>query len=273
VAQFIDTPVKRYSSGMYLRLAFAVAAHLEPEILVVDEVLAVGDAAFQKKCLGKIDEVSRRQSRTVIFVSHNMNAIRSLCSRVLYLNGGAIACEGQTVRVVQEYLQDPVAANGVWRRKTAPLQAQRAVIEQISVCNQDEIASSQFSANESIFVRLDIRCFAKSASTQVAVRITNCEGVPIFTTTNSDNRYSLEPMSQGLHSFRFRIPEVFLCAGRYFLIASVCIPRVESFDEVVDEVTFDITEDVNHATRFHDDRKGVVTPLLHWDHVYDARDQ
>src|SRR5213075_359227 len=91
VERFLDTPVKRYSSGMYVRLAFAVAAHLEPEILVVDEVLAVGDTEFQKKCLGKMDEVSRREGRTVLFVSHNMGAIADLADRAVLLEHGSIA--------------------------------------------------------------------------------------------------------------------------------------------------------------------------------------
>src|SRR5438045_4460620 len=88
--RFLDTPVKRYSSGMYVRLAFAVAAHLEPEILIVDEVLSVGDAEFQKKCLGKMDEVSRREGRTVLFVSHNLQAVRRLCSSTILLTAGRV---------------------------------------------------------------------------------------------------------------------------------------------------------------------------------------
>jgi lipopolysaccharide transport system ATP-binding protein len=108
VEQFIDTPVKRYSSGMYVRLAFAVAAHLEPEILIVDEVLAVGDAAFQKKCLGKMREVSGGQGRTVIFVSHNMGAVRSLCSRVCSLRSGRVHALGETGPIVEEYLKSSV---------------------------------------------------------------------------------------------------------------------------------------------------------------------
>ena len=96
IEKFLDTPVKRYSSGMYVRLAFAVAAHLEPEILIVDEVLAVGDAEFQKKCLGKMDEVSRRDGRTVLFVSHNMGVVTSLCPRVIWLDRGSVQAEGDT---------------------------------------------------------------------------------------------------------------------------------------------------------------------------------
>ena len=104
IEQFLDTPVKRYSSGMYVRLAFAVAAHLEPEILMVDEVLAVGDAEFQKKCLGKMGDVAKT-GRTVLFVSHNMTAIKSLCSKALLLKSGMIEKEGFTSEVVDEYLE------------------------------------------------------------------------------------------------------------------------------------------------------------------------
>jgi lipopolysaccharide transport system ATP-binding protein len=108
VEKFLDTPVKRYSSGMYVRLAFAVAAHLEPEILIVDEVLAVGDAEFQKKCLGKMDEVSRRDGRTVLFVSHNVGAITTLCPRAIWLDQGLVRRQGVTLAVINEYLNQGV---------------------------------------------------------------------------------------------------------------------------------------------------------------------
>ncbi|MBU5636463.1 ABC transporter ATP-binding protein [Geomonas sp. Red69] len=108
VERFLDTPVKRYSSGMYVRLAFAVAAHLEPEILVVDEVLAVGDAAFQKKCLGKMQDVGR-EGRTVLFVSHNMRAIRQLCDRAILLSGGELIADGAAPQVIERYLRDTSA--------------------------------------------------------------------------------------------------------------------------------------------------------------------
>ena len=107
VEKFLDTPVKRYSSGMYVRLAFAVAAHLEPEILIVDEVLAVGDVEFQKKCLGKMDEVSRREGRTVLFVTHNMGALASLCQTAMLLKNGRIAEAGPTGRTIQSYISVP----------------------------------------------------------------------------------------------------------------------------------------------------------------------
>src|SRR5262249_6727629 len=106
VERFLDTPVKRYSSGMYVRLAFAVAAHLEPEILIVDEVLAVGDAEFQRKCFGKMHEVSTKEGRTVLFVSHNMAAVESMCSSAMLLVAGHSAAQGSAAKVVGEYLSD-----------------------------------------------------------------------------------------------------------------------------------------------------------------------
>ena len=104
VERFLDTPVKRYSSGMYVRLAFAVAAHLEPEILIVDEVLAVGDIEFQKKCLGKMDDVAKREGRTVLFVSHNMAAIHQLCTRAVFLRNGQVVEDGPAPVVIDHYL-------------------------------------------------------------------------------------------------------------------------------------------------------------------------
>ncbi len=123
VGKFLDTPVKRYSSGMYVRLAFAVAAHLEPEILIVDEVLSVGDAVFQKKCLGKISDISTREGRTVLFVSHNMLAVKNMCQRVLWMEDGKLKQDGAPAEVVSNYLQANTASlqEQIWEDKaTAP---------------------------------------------------------------------------------------------------------------------------------------------------------
>jgi lipopolysaccharide transport system ATP-binding protein len=118
VEKFLDTPVKHYSSGMYMRLAFAVAAHLEPEILIVDEVLAVGDAAFQKKCLGKMQDISRREGRTVLFVSHNMSAISELTRQCIYLVQGKIKAKGSTPAIIQEYLSFAASRGGIFQSQS-----------------------------------------------------------------------------------------------------------------------------------------------------------
>jgi lipopolysaccharide transport system ATP-binding protein len=115
IERFIDTPVKRYSSGMYVRLAFAVAAHLEPEILIVDEVLAVGDSSFQKKCTGKIQSIASEHRRTVIFVSHNMQAMEHLCSRILHLDQGTVAGFGPSAAMIADYLARMAAERGAVR--------------------------------------------------------------------------------------------------------------------------------------------------------------
>lgn len=116
VAKFLDTPVKRYSSGMYVRLAFSVAAHLEPEILIVDEVLAVGDSEFQKKCLGKLQNVTNQDGRTVIFVSHDMNAVSRLCSRAIVLEAGEISYIGETTNAVNHYKSNTLTPQTHWSR-------------------------------------------------------------------------------------------------------------------------------------------------------------
>ena len=143
VEKFIDTPVKHYSSGMYMRLAFAVAAHLEPEILVVDEVLAVGDAEFQKKCLGKMSEVARR-GRTVLFVSHNMAAVKVLCTRCICLVGGQIAGEGAPDPVIRAYLArhaDPVSARRDLRGHPGRTTSTRPVMTGVALFNEQRLPS------------------------------------------------------------------------------------------------------------------------------------
>jgi ABC-type polysaccharide/polyol phosphate transport system ATPase subunit len=267
VEKFLDTPVKRYSSGMYVRLAFGVAAHLEPEILLVDEVLSVGDTEFQKKCLGKMSDVAEG-GRTVVFVSHNMTAIRQLCSHAILLKGGTIEYEGELSGAVQRYLADAEGTKGIWQRKNVT--QGRAVIEQIVVRSHDGAVTDQFFANDSVRVEVKVKCIEKIPSAQVAVRITNSEGIPIFTTTNTDGLDALVPIQPGQHLFSFRIPGSFLSIGRYYLVVSICMPRIEIIDVVTDEIVFNIETAINHATRFHDDRRGVVTPLIAWEHTHDS---
>ena len=141
IERFLDTPVKRYSSGMYVRLAFAVAAHLEPEILVVDEVLAVGDAEFQNKCLGKMDEVAREDGRTVLFVSHNMGTLTSVCASAILLEGGRIREIGAAGKIVESYLN----SSDDRERVEFPADGNRACITAVSVDTQ-ELRSGNFAA-------------------------------------------------------------------------------------------------------------------------------
>lgn len=149
--KFLDTPVKRYSSGMYVRLAFAVAAHLEPEILVVDEVLAVGDAQFQKKCLGKMEDLSSREGRTVLFVSHNMSAIELLCDKAVWLSGGKVARAGATAPVVTEYLRQTTQAS---RDRLASGAASN--IKSVRAMAGDGYQTETFAAGEDIVFEIEL---------------------------------------------------------------------------------------------------------------------
>ena len=155
--RYIDTPVKRYSSGMMVRLGFAVAAHLEPEILVVDEVLAVGDAEFQKKALGKMQDVSRDEGRTILFVSHNMATVKSLCSRSILLTNGSITIIGDTYNVVSLYLKDNIANNECsidLTNSITRLPKMKSVLNKVELKNKDNNLINNFSQDDEIFLQL-----------------------------------------------------------------------------------------------------------------------
>ena len=156
VEKFLDTPVKYYSSGMYVRLAFSVAAHMEPDVLVIDEVLAVGDAEFQKKCLGKMDEITREEGRTILFVSHNIGAIQSLCKRCLLLKNGEIVKSGATKEVIEFYMQDKFSnnKNPVYREHKA--YGDIPYIESVRMFDRNNELRNNFAANEVMKVELMI---------------------------------------------------------------------------------------------------------------------
>ena len=154
VGKYIDTPVKRYSSGMYVRLAFAVAAHLEPEILIVDEVLAVGDAEFQKKCLGKMKDVSG-EGRTVLFVSHNMGAVRGLCSKAIFLKNGKLELEGQVDTVIAQYLTNPTGKFKIGQEG----KEEKLIIQEVNLINSKGENTQNFKTGESLTV--EIKYFAR----------------------------------------------------------------------------------------------------------------
>ena len=217
VEKFIDTPVKHYSSGMYVRLAFAVAAHLEPEILVVDEVLAVGDAEFQKKCIGKMDEVSRRHGRTVLFVSHNMEAALKLCSRAILLESGCVRATGDVKTVVATYGDIHSSSPRVIDFSTYPRSADflgKSRLARVSPSDAESSWSIPFGQPLAIDLSLD----AQSSVTRVAVAIAifSARGFQLtFWTTKSSNVEL--PVRPGINTFRITFQHLKLLPGRYHL--------------------------------------------------------
>jgi lipopolysaccharide transport system ATP-binding protein len=183
VKKFIDTPVKRYSSGMRVRLAFSVAAHLEPEILLIDEVLSVGDAAFQKKSLGKMEEVSQ-QGRTVLFVSHNMGAVRSLCSRTVLLEEGRLVMDGSPDEVIESYLQNSeVSSEGRlrWSEKEAP-QSQEVSLLGIDVLSEEEEVKTTFMIDQGIRIRVHYQVKQPIRNLRLYLRLRTILGETVFAT-------------------------------------------------------------------------------------------
>ncbi|HEX5760499.1 MAG TPA: ABC transporter ATP-binding protein [Thermoanaerobaculia bacterium] len=219
VATFIDTPVKHYSSGMYLRLAFAVAAHLEPEILLVDEVLAVGDAAFQKRCLGKMGDVTR-EGRTVLFVSHNLNAVQRLCPRCLLLEGGELTASGPTAHVVARYLTNhaAAAAPGEWidLSRVARVGTGEVRLEAMQYTSRNPAAAFQPYPDGPLDFLLSIAARRPSALGSLALTLYDRNGSKLVNVDTLALGKSLE-LREGTTRVRLEIEELHLNPGAYSL--------------------------------------------------------
>ena len=197
IEKFLDTQVKRYSSGMYVRLAFAVAAHLEPEILIIDEVLAVGDAEFQRKCLGKMSEVTRKDGRTILFVSHNMAAVRALCSKCLLLDKGRVIAFGQSDAVIEQYLTNDATTDTLVRPLIRPPGAP-IWMTSARIC-ADGTPTSAIPLGADITVEIQFAADPPIAEPKIGVVFSGADGIRVVGT---NNRYQpsgafSEPCSQG----------------------------------------------------------------------------
>ncbi len=264
VDRFLDTPVKRYSSGMYVRLAFAVAAHLDPDILLVDEVLAVGDAAFQEKCLGRIQKVSQGEGRTVLFVSHNMGAVARLCDRAIWLDAGSLCADGPAQDVVKRYLALNLAPTGIWKR---PANADdSAPVRILSVSAQDSRGAtrSTFSGGEAVRLEMVYEVSRPVERCQLCARIVNGQALAVFTTGDSDAQGVPGVTRQpGRYRSGFSIPEGFLPPGPYSVHVCAHQPFIRVLDVHRQTARFEVTN-VDALASF-DDRAGAVTPLISWD--------
>ena len=217
VDEFIDTPVKRYSSGMYVRLAFAVAAHLEPEILIVDEVLAVGDVAFQKKCLGKMGDMSKG-GRTVLFVSHNMSAVLNLCPRAILLEAGHITVDGQSKRVVSNYLVgggDMIERERKWSDLSSAPGDDTVHLRAIRIVDQNGDVSGSVDVNKDYFVELDY-VVLQELHMSVGFQIVADNGTVVFRSTDWDvDEKKNSIRNSGSYRGRCHIPRELLNEGKY----------------------------------------------------------
>jgi lipopolysaccharide transport system ATP-binding protein len=264
VERFIDTPVKRYSSGMYVRLAFAVAAHLDPEILLVDEVLAVGDAGFQKKCLGKMGEVAHA-GRTVLFVSHNMGAITRLCGRALLLDGGQMEMHDKTEAVVSHYLLSDISRDGerIWKDGLANPGVVEFRFKAARILNADGYVTSSLDVRMPFRVEMEYEIVEPVRSCQLAINFMTSDGLIVFQSFDSDKN-DVEPLRKpGIYTSTCHVPGNLLNTGQYVLTiyADLWNERVLAMCE--NALRFDIqnTEIVGpYPVRY-----GYVRPVLEWE--------
>ena len=259
IGNFLDTPVKRYSSGMYMRLAFAVAAHLETDILFVDEVLAVGDVAFQKKCLGKIGSAARA-GRTVIFVSHNMVAVEGLCSSAIWIQSGRVAERGQTQKVIGAYL-DAVSENVQerdWSNAAAAPKSERVILSRIRV--RPESADEAVTVRTPLVVEVDYETLVPGLRLNVAISVHNESGVLAFASGNEAEA----SMPAGTYRTTGRIPGDLLNDGRHFI--SVMLIRDDANVEIsIDHaLVFQVDDNLHMRGAWYGHWPGVVRPHLSW---------
>ena len=237
IDKFIDTPVKRYSSGMYVRLAFAVAAYLEPEILLVDEVLAVGDIEFQKKCLGKMRSVTG-EGRTILFVSHNMAAIRSLCPRTFLLENGELVSDTDTECAVAKYLDKNIAEGAIVSSKEFEANVEGVInrnnpsirLKEIALVDQQDLLRNVFHSDESFRVSVTYECLTIVHDLRVVVQIVDGENQPILTTQSTDDSsdgkrfYRREP---GVYKSLCIIPPNTFGEKRFYVTVQLLYPKVD----------------------------------------------
>lgn len=266
---FIDTPVKRYSSGMYVRLAFAVAAHLEPEILLVDEVLAVGDLEFQRKCLGKMEDVSR-SGRTILFVSHNMSAVNRLCERAVLFDGGRITKIGDVHEVTTAY-QTVTGIQGGERKWDEAVNApgsQEVRLLHASVCGSQGVASQTISVHDDVELILTYRTLLPDVSFRCGVSI-RMDGMTAFATIEPTDVNHHKP---GIYNAIVRVPAHFLNEGEYtvsiWMFPSVGTKQIKyGYVKESDAIRFQVFDPLTGESARGDYIKelpGLVRPRLEW---------
>jgi lipopolysaccharide transport system ATP-binding protein len=266
VARHIDTPVKWYSSGMYVRLAFAVAAHLEPEILVVDEVLAVGDAEFQKRCIGRMSQIAR-EGRTVLFVSHNMQAVTRLCDRAILLDEGRMIAEGGVDEVVATYLSSVDSADAGRRRWENPLERPgNESLRLIEIRTTDDRGepSTSFFTSKPIYVTMEIDLEEVSPSLNVAFDLVTPDGVPVLHSSFLDGEQT-PALERGRNTLRCEVPPGLLNSGRYMVNLRISLQGSRWIVNQDSVLQFDAI--ANHGESLFTaatQRVGVVAPILEW---------
>nr|NIM96084.1 ATP-binding cassette domain-containing protein [Anaerolineales bacterium] len=264
VERFIDTPVKRYSSGMYLRLAFAVAAHLEPEVLVVDEVLAVGDAEFQRKCLGKMSEVAY-EGRTVIFVSHNMSAIARLTEDTIVLDQGHVVCSAPTLEAIDFYMTSEMAQAGERRWEDGVIDKEPTPFHPraLRILDHHGRVTNQVMSAEKFIVEFEYELDEDITGLRTGIYLSTSRGEPVFTSFDTDDPVDFEQhavRSAGSHVSRCHFPANLLNEGRFVLGVNASSFRIRSYFTDEHALTFNVDGTGAPGSHWPEHRRGPMRP-------------
>ena len=275
VEKFLDTPVKRFSSGMQVRLAFSVAAHLDPEILLIDEVLAVGDAQFQRKCLGKMKDISGG-GRTILFVSHNMAAIRSLCSRTILLENGRLLLDTETETAVSYYLEQNlksgtmISGNELESKVEGNInrKAPTVRLREIALLNGEDQLCNSFNSSEPIKIAVTYECLAEISDLEIVVQVVDEENQPILLSQNTDDIREVSSVEKRIgvyKSFCVIAPDTF-GQRRFYISVHLINPRTEHL--IVSKVLmFDVAFDGYNLNR-GEGGIAFIRPQLRWETEY-----
>ncbi len=271
IEDFIDTPVKRYSSGMYVRLAFAVAAHLEPEILLVDEVLAVGDAAFQKKCLGKMGDVAK-EGRTVLFVSHSMPMISRLCERVILLTSGMITKDSKTQETISFYMNFGTrkAAEIEWADRLIAPGDSIARLKTVRILNSAKQVTESVDIEEPLFIEIEYWNMQYDLKPTAIIHLVNEEGITLFASNDWNNSiWWNTPRKPGLIKCICKIPGNYLAEGRFFVLVAIGTYNPNQIHvlekDIVSFQVIDRTEGKGVRGTYSGSMwPGVIRPMLDW---------
>lgn len=272
VERYIDTPVKRYSSGMYVRLAFGVAAHLQSEILIVDEVLAVGDAEFQRKCLGKMSELSKRQGRTVLFVSHNMQAVNQLCNSCIVLNKGRIWGSGEVATTVNNYLSVDgiIKTRNIWDDNDAPGSNGVKLIESWIHNETGEVPfDGNFDITKKIGVSMCYKVLNEGCSFIHGANVYNNEDINIFNSHDVTSDLRTQKRAIGTYQATMWIPANLMSEGNFTISIALFVPNpfeIYVYDEK--SLSFIVTDEMKGDSargQYTQAFPGFVRPILNWE--------
>jgi homopolymeric O-antigen transport system ATP-binding protein len=247
IEEFLDTPVKHYSSGMYMRLAFSIAAHLEPEVLIVDEVLAVGDMEFQEKCLGKMDEVSK-SGRTVLFVSHNLGSLAQICKKGLLLHKGRSVSYGNIQDTISDYLSLGEAAEHFKLEKFDETRGMH--VSEVFLSGDDGSRTTEMAHNRDFFLEFRVRIERIRRGSLFCVALLNKYKQRVFTEHRSVER--LLPHDSGDFHLKFRIPKNLIAPNNYSFLVQIFLPSGEIVHELFDVCPFSVIDAGSELSRYKD---------------------